>query len=120
MTRYTEDHEWLELDGDVATVGITQFAADELGDIVFIELPEQGRQVSAGDEVVVIESVKTASDITLPLDGEIIEVNAAVADDPAVVNADATAAWFFRIRLADPGQFDGLLDEAGYQSLIGG
>jgi glycine cleavage system H protein len=118
MIKYTEEHEWLSLDGDVVTVGITQHAADELGDIVFIELPEEGEEITKGDEIVVIESVKTASDITAPLDGEITEINQPVVDDPAMVNSDATEAWFFRMRISDPSALDSLMDEAAYKAMI--
>ncbi|MFS4438776.1 glycine cleavage system protein GcvH [Paracoccaceae bacterium GXU_MW_L88] len=119
MRKYTEEHEWLELDGDVATVGITEHAAEQLGDIVFIELPETGREVEAGDEIVVIESVKAASDISAPLAGEITEVNEELADAPGGVNEDANGTWFFKIKLADTAEFDALMDEAAYKDLIG-
>lgn len=118
MTKYTEDHEWLNLVDDVATVGITPHAAEQLGDIIFIELPEVGKAVSEGDEIVVIESVKAASDITAPLSGEIIEVNEAIVDDPASVNDDAEEAWFFKLRLTDPADFDALLDADAYEAMI--
>lgn len=119
MIKYTEDHEWLDIADGVATVGITAHAAEQLGDIIFIELPEAGRQVSEGEEIVVIESVKAASDITAPLDGEILEVNESIVDDPAVVNADAEAAWFFKMRLADADAAEGLLDADAYEAMIG-
>lgn len=119
MIKYTEEHEWLSLADGIVTVGITQYAADELGDIVFIELPEEGEEVTKGDEIVVIESVKTASDITAPLDGQITEVNQAVVDDPASVNADATGAWFFRMKVTDESAFESLMDEAAYKEMIG-
>ncbi|NLE97417.1 MAG: glycine cleavage system protein GcvH [Propionibacterium sp.] len=118
MIKYTQDHEWIAVTDDVATVGITQYAADELGDIVYIELPVAGQTVAKGEEIVVIESVKTASDITAPLDGEITAVNEAVATDPAMVNSDAMGAWFFRMTLANEGDVDDLLDEDAYQDLI--
>ncbi|WP_126975079.1 glycine cleavage system protein GcvH [Frigidibacter oleivorans] len=118
--KYTEDHEWLRLDGDSVTVGITAHAAEQLGDVVFVELPKAGRQVTKGDEVVVIESVKAASDILAPLDGEVVEVNAALADDPAQVNSDPTgAAWMFRLKIADPAALDAFMDEAAYLALVG-
>ncbi|RRD47693.1 glycine cleavage system protein GcvH [Tessaracoccus sp. OH4464_COT-324] len=119
MVKYTEDHEWLDLEGDVATVGITAHAAEQLGDIVFIELPEVDREVAEGDEIVVIESVKAASDITAPLAGTIVEVNEALVNDPSLVNADARKNWFFRLRLLDVTAFDDLLDEDAYRALIG-
>ncbi|SHJ06822.1 glycine cleavage system protein GcvH [Wenxinia saemankumensis] len=116
MRKYTEDHEWLDLDGDTVTVGITKHAATQLGDIVFVELPEAGREVSAGEEVVVIESVKAASDITAPLDGEIVEVNEAIADEPGKVNEDpAGAGWFFKLKIADAAALDDFMDEAAYK-----
>ncbi|MFV0301097.1 MAG: glycine cleavage system protein GcvH [Paracoccus sp. (in: a-proteobacteria)] len=117
--KYTEDHEWLRAEGDEIVVGITTYATEQLGDVVFIELPEEGREVSAGEEVVVIESVKAASDIAAPVAGVITAVNAALADAPGDVNADAMAAWFFRIKPADAGVMDGFMDEAAYQALIG-
>ena len=119
MLRYTEEHEWLRLDGDEVTVGITEHAAEQLGDIVFIELPEEGTTVAKGDEVVTIESVKAASDISAPLDGQITEVNAAVVENPGKVNEDPLEdGWFFRMTLADPSEFDGLMDEAAYRAYI--
>ena len=118
--KYTEDHEWLRVEGDVVVVGITDHASEQLGDVVFVELPEAGRTVSSGDEVVVIESVKAASDIRAPLDGEIVAVNDAVADNPGMVNEDPTGkAWFFKMKVADLSVLDGLMDEAAYKALIG-
>ncbi len=119
MLKYTEDHEWLRAEGDEIVVGITPHASEQLGDVVFIELPEEGREVAAGDEVVVIESVKAASDIAAPVAGVITAVNAALADAPGQVNDDALTAWFFRIKPTDPGAMDGFMDEAAYQALIG-
>jgi glycine cleavage system H protein len=117
--KYTEDHEWMSLDGDVVTVGITDHAQEQLGDIVFIELPEVGTQVTKGDEVVVIESVKAASDIVAPLDGEVVEVNEAIVETPGNVNDDAEGdAWFFRVKIADTAQLDEYLDEDAYKDLI--
>ena len=118
--KFTEEHEWLVPEGDVVTVGITEHAAEQLGDIVFVELPEPGTQVTKDDEVVVIESVKAASDILAPIDGEIVEVNEAIVDNPALVNEDPQgAAWFFRIRASDAAQMDEYMDEAGYKAFIG-
>lgn len=119
MLKYTEDHEWLKAEGDEITVGITAHASEQLGDVVFIELPEVGREVAAGEEIVVIESVKAASDITAPVAGVITAVNDALADAPGDVNADPLAAWFFRIKPSDPASVEGFMDEAGYQALIG-
>ncbi len=118
--KYTEDHEWLSLDGDIVTVGITEYAATQLGDVVFVELPEVETQVARGDEIVVIESVKAASDIMAPIDGEIVEINEALVDKPALVNDDPTgAAWFFRIKIEDPTALDEFMDEDEYKDLIG-
>lgn len=118
MLRYTEDHEWLKQDGDEIVIGITPHAAEQLGDVVYVELPEVGREVEAGDEVVVIESVKAASDILAPVAGVVTAVNAALADDPGAVNRDPLAAWFLRIRPAAV-DLSGFLDEAAYRALIG-
>ncbi|MDP5308760.1 glycine cleavage system protein GcvH [Paracoccus spongiarum] len=117
--KYTEDHEWLRADGDEIVVGITRHASEQLGDVVFIELPDTDREVAAGEEVVVIESVKAASDITAPVAGVITAVNADLADNPGVVNDDPMAAWFFRIRPAEGTELGDFMDEAAYQALIG-
>ncbi len=118
--KYTEDHEWLLEKGGIVTVGITAHAAEQLGDVVFVELPEVGKTVSKGDEVVVIESVKAASDILAPLDGEIVEVNEAVSAAPASVNEDPEgAAWFFKMKIADASALSGFMDEAAYKAMIG-
>jgi len=117
--KYTEDHEWLRVEGDVVVVGITEHASTQLGDVVFVELPEVGTMVAAGDEIVVIESVKAASDILAPLDGEITEINPALEDEPAKVNEDPLGAgWFFKIRPSDLSQMDDYMDEAAYNKLI--
>jgi glycine cleavage system H protein len=119
MLRYTEEHEWLKLDGDEVVVGITEHATEQLGDLVFIELPEEGITVAKGDEVVTIESVKAASDITAPLDGVITEVNPAIVANPALVNEDPLEdGWFFKMTLADPSELDGLMDEEAYTKFI--
>ena len=119
MTKYTEDHEWLDLEGDVVTVGITEHAAEQLGDIVFIELPEVGDEVAAGAEVATIESVKAASDIAAPVDGEIVEINPKIVENPALVNEDpAGAGWFFRLKIADEGALDEFMDEDEYKAFI--
>ena len=119
MLKYTEDHEWLRADGDEIVVGITRHASEQLGDVVFVELPEEGREVEAGDEIVVIESVKAASDISAPVAGVIVAVNADLADNPGAVNEDPLTAWFFRIKTAEAGAIDGFMDEAAYNDLIG-
>jgi glycine cleavage system H protein len=117
--KYTEEHEWLRTDGDVVVVGITEHATTQLGDIVFVELPEIGTEVAKDDEVVVIESVKAASDIVAPIDGEIVEVNSALADNPALANEDPLGeGWFFKIKPSDPSQMDACMDEAAYTALI--
>ncbi|MBF9051588.1 glycine cleavage system protein GcvH [Roseobacter sp. HKCCD9010] len=118
--KYTEEHEWLRVDGDVVVVGITEHAATQLGDVVFVELPEEGTEVAKDDEVVVIESVKAASDILAPLDGEIVEVNGPLADNPGMVNEDPTGdAWFFKMKIADMSAMDEMMDEAAYKDFIG-
>jgi glycine cleavage system H protein len=118
--KYTEEHEWLLVEGEIVTVGITAHAAEQLGDVVFVELPEVGTTVSKDDEIVVIESVKAASDILAPLDGEIVEVNEAIADNPALVNDDPEGeAWFFRIKPSDLSPIDDYMDEAEYKDFIG-
>lgn len=119
MLKYTEDHEWLRAEGDEIVVGITRHASEQLGDVVFIELPEEGREVEAGEEIVVIESVKAASDIVAPVAGVITAVNGPLAEAPGDVNADPMAAWFFRIKPTDAGAMDAFLDEAAYNELIG-
>ena len=117
--KYTEDHEWLRIDGDLVVVGITEHASTALGDVVFVELPEVGTMVSKGDEVAVIESVKAASDISAPLDGEIVEVNDAIEDTPSMVNDDPLgAAWFFKIKIDDMDALDDFMDEDEYKDLI--
>jgi len=118
--KYTEEHEWLRPEGGTVTVGITAHAAEQLGDVVFVELPEPGRKVAKGDEVAVIESVKAASDIRAPVDGEITEINPALADNPGLVNEDPTGkAWFFRMKVADMKALDGFMDEAAYNAMVG-
>ncbi len=118
--KFTEEHEWLLAEGDIVTVGITTHAAEQLGDIVFVDLPEAETTVVRGDEVVVIESVKAASDILAPLDGEIVAVNDALADTPALVNEDPLGAgWFFKMKVANLSALDGFMDEAAYKALIG-
>lgn len=118
--KYTEEHEWLRPEGDIVIVGITDHAANELGDLVFVELPEVGTEVAKDDEIVVIESVKAASDILAPLDGEIVEVNESIVGDPTLVNQDATGeGWFFKMKLANPADMDDLMSEDAYKAHIG-
>jgi glycine cleavage system H protein len=117
--KYTEEHEWLMIDGDLVVVGITEHAATQLGDIVFVELPEIETQVARGDEICVIESVKAASDILAPLDGEIVEVNDKLSDKPGLVNEDPLgAAWFFKMRIEDMSALDEFMDEDEYKDFI--
>ena len=117
--RFTTDHEWVRLDDGIATVGITEHAQEQLGDVVFVELPEPGREVAAGEACAVVESVKAASDVFAPLAGRVTEVNAALADDPGLVNREAqSGAWFFRLALADAAAFAALLDAAAYAKLV--
>jgi glycine cleavage system H protein len=120
MTLYfTKDHEWIRVEGDTATVGISDHAQEALGDIVFAEVPEAGRQVSKGQEAAVVESVKAASDVYAPVSGEVIEGNQAVADDPAIINRDPEGeGWFFKLKLTDPSELDGLMDEGAYREWI--
>jgi glycine cleavage system H protein len=114
---FTESHEWIRVEGDTATVGITDFAQSQLGDVVFVEAPEQGRQVEKGKEAAVVESVKAASDVYSPVSGEVTEGNQALVDDPSLVNsAPEGEGWFFKLRLSNPGQVEGLMDAAAYKS----
>lgn len=120
MIKFTEEHEWLRVEGDLVVVGITEHASTQLGDVVFVELPEIGTMVSTGDEVAVIESVKAASDIAAPLDGEIVEVNEAIVDEPGKVNQDPLGeAWFFKMKIDDLSELDQFMDEDAYAELIG-
>jgi glycine cleavage system H protein len=117
--KFSREHEWIEVEGGVATVGITDYAQGQLGDVVFVELPEPGRRVKKGEAAAVVESVKAASEVFSPLSGEVTEVNKAVADDPAKVNSDAEkGAWFFKIKLADPGEAAALMDRAAYDAFL--
>ncbi len=118
-TYYTEDHEWIRVDDGEATVGITEYAQEQLGDLVFVELPETGKTLSKGDVAVVVESVKAASDVYAPADGEVTAVNDALSGDPSLVNSSATGeGWLWRMKLSDAGQLDGLMDEAAYKKMI--
>ena len=117
--KFTEEHEWLRIEGDTVIVGITEHASTQLGDVVFVELPEEGLMVSKDDEIVVIESVKAASDILAPLDGEIIEINEALSDEPSKVNEDPMGdAWFFKMKPSDPSQVEDYMTEDEYNKLI--
>jgi glycine cleavage system H protein len=118
-TRYTKDHEWVRLDGDTAIVGITPYAAEQLGDVVFVELPAIGKKVEAKGEAAVVESVKAASEVYAPVGGEVVAVNQDIADEPAKVNADpAGAGWFLKLKIANRAEFDGLMSEADYQKYL--
>lgn len=117
--RFTRDHEWVRQDGDLAVIGITDYAQEQLGDVVYVELPEIGRRVAQGKEAAVVESAKAASEVYAPVSGEVVAVNDAVVADPAKVNADAMGdGWFLKIRLADPKELDGLMDEAAYRAFV--
>lgn len=120
MLKYTEDHEWLNIADGVATVGITNHAVEQLGDLVFVDLPEVGAQLARTDAAATVESVKAASDVYCPLDGEVVEVNEAILNDPSIVNSDAQGAgWFFKLKLANAADAEGLMDEAAYLALVG-
>jgi glycine cleavage system H protein len=117
--RFTKDHEWVRLDGGIATVGITGYAQQQLGDVVFVELPEVGRRVAASEAVAVVESVKAASDVFSPIAGEVMEVNGDVVDRPALVNEDAEdKAWFFKLKVAEGVALDALMDRAAYETFV--
>jgi glycine cleavage system H protein len=114
---YTKEHEWIAVEGDLATVGITDFAQSQLGDVVFVELPEPGKQVTKGGEAAVVESVKAASDVYSPVSGQVTEANQALVDDPSLANTDPEGeGWFFRLSLSDQGELSGLMDAAGYKT----
>lgn len=119
MRYFTDEHEWIEIDGDVATVGITDYAQGQLGDIVFVELPAVGTAITKGKDAAVVESVKAASDVYAPIDGEVTETNGALEEDPALVNtAPEGEGWFFRMTIADASQIEGLMDAAAYKAFI--
>jgi glycine cleavage system H protein len=118
-TKYTEEHEWIRVEGDVGTIGITQYAQEQLGDVVFVDVPAAGRTVAKGEACAVVESVKAASDIYAPVGGEVVESNAALADTPGDVNAEPMGkGWFFKLKLADKGELEGLMDEAAYEAFV--
>jgi glycine cleavage system H protein len=117
--RYTKDHEWISIDGDVATVGISQYAQEQLGDVVYVELPDIGKKVSKGGEAAVVESVKAASEVYAPVGGEVVEVNGALADAPATVNEEAEGkGWFLKLRVSDASELDGLMSEDDYKAFL--
>ncbi len=120
MSRYfTEDHEWVDVDGDIGTVGISEYAQSQLGDIVFVDVPEDGKALSKGDEAAVVESVKAASDVYSPVSGNVLEGNSQLADDPSLVNSDAEGeGWFFKITLSDPSERETLMDETAYEAFV--
>ena len=120
MSRYfTEDHEWIEVDGDIGTVGITDYAQGQLGDIVFVEVPAEGKELSKGDEAAVVESVKAASDVYSPVSGVVLEGNAALEESPALVNEDPEGeGWFFKLTLTDTSELEGLMDESAYEAFV--
>jgi glycine cleavage system H protein len=119
-TYYTKDHEWISVDGATATVGITEHAQEQLGDLVFVELPDKGRKLTKGAEAVVVESVKAASDVYAPVSGEVIAINAELSGDPAMVNRSAEGdGWLFKMKLDDPGELSGLMDLAAYKAMVG-
>src|SRR3712207_8932503 len=118
-TKFTTSHEWVRMDGDVATVGITDHAQTALGDVVFVDLPEVGREVAGNEACAVVESVKAASDVYAPVAGRVAEANAKLADDPALINRDPMGeGWFYKLELADPAQLDELMDEPGYRRFV--
>ena len=117
--KYSNEHEWIRVEGDVGTVGITDYAQTQLGDVVFVEVPQKGRKIAKGESVAVVESVKAASDIYSPVTGEVIEGNGALADSPGDVNAEPMGkGWFFRVRLADKAELEGLMDDKAYEAFV--
>ncbi len=117
--KYSEEHEWIRVEGDTGTIGITQYAQEQLGDVVFVDVPASGRKVAKGEAIAVVESVKAASDIYAPVSGEVVESNAALADTPGDVNSEPMGkGWFFRIKMSDKGELAGLMDEAAYEAFV--
>jgi glycine cleavage system H protein len=120
MLKFTKDHEWLRIDGDIATVGITQYAQEQLGDLVFVELPAQGSALARGAAAAVVESVKAASDVYSPISGEVMQVNESIVNEPGMVNSDPMGkGWLFKMKIADAAEIGTLMDEAAYKSLLG-
>jgi len=118
-TRYSQEHEWIRVEGDVGTIGITQYAQEQLGDVVFVDVPQAGRKVAKGEACAVVESVKAASDLYAPVSGEVTEANAALGDAPGDVNAEPMGkGWFFKLKLADKNELNGLMDEAAYGAFV--
>jgi glycine cleavage system H protein len=120
MLKFTSEHEWVRIEGDAATVGITQHAQEQLGDLVFVELPEVGKRFEKGTASAVVESVKAASEVYAPVGGEVVQANPAIVADPSLVNSDPMGAgWFYKLKLTDPSEVDALIDEAAYKELLG-
>lgn len=121
VIKYTDEHEWISIEGDVGTIGISAYAQEQLGDVVFVDVPQAGRKIAKGESVAVVESVKAASDIYAPASGEVVEANAALADTPGDVNVEPMGkGWFFKMRLADKSELDGLMDQAAYDAFVKG
>ena len=119
--KYSKDHEWVRVEGDIGTVGISDYAQDQLGDVVYVELPEVGRTIAQNEEAAVVESVKAASEVYAPVSGEVVEVNQALEDDPALVNRDPTGeGWFLKLRISAPGELDALMDDGAYAEYVSG
>ena len=118
--KYSKDHEWVIVENGIATIGITNHAQEQLGDVVFVELPGKGKTIGQGEQAAVVESVKAASEVYAPIDGEIVEVNKSIADEPSLVNSDPEGgAWFMKIKIANPAQLDGMMDRAAYDKFVG-
>ena len=121
MLKFTEDHEWVRVDGEIGTVGISDYAQEQLGDVVFVELPDIGKTIAKGDEAAVVESVKAASEVYAPVEGEVTAVNEALNDNPGLINSDAQGdGWFLKIKVADASQLEALMDEAAYKTYVEG
>lgn len=121
MLKFTEDHEWVRVDGEIGTIGISDYAQEQLGDVVFVELPDIGKTIAKGDEAAVVESVKAASEVYAPVEGEVTQVNEALNDNPGLINSDAQGdGWFLKVKIADASQLDALMDEAAYKTYVEG